>query len=62
MNRVKRVVVLENKINYQTKELIINFQVHFLVDTDRILESKISRTDQTLMRADQFIYLMIFQT
>jgi hypothetical protein len=44
MNRVKRVVVLENKItSTKQKELIEKFpSTFFLVDTDRILESKIS--------------------
>ena len=43
MNRVKRAVVLKNKITTtEQKELINKYPSTFLVDTDRILESKIS--------------------
>ena len=44
MNRVKRAVVLKNKITTtEQKELINKYpSTFFLVDTDRILESKIS--------------------
>ena len=66
MNRVKRIVVLENKItSTKQKELIEKFpSTFFVVDTDRILESKISANrsnpyvSQSIYLSDDFSNIM----